>query len=64
MMMAVVKGTAHHGLATPVGFVRVAPPVVGSTTGCSYLQVPLSVQTFWLLAPGMSPWVHHLAIQL
>src|SRR5204863_7953241 len=26
-------------------------------------QTPLSVQTPWLLLPGMSPWVHPLAVQ-
>jgi hypothetical protein len=27
-------------------------------------QTPLSVQTFCELLPGMSPWVHHLAVQV
>src|SRR5438552_16485063 len=31
---------------------------------CVVQQGPLSVHTFWLLLPGMSPWVHHLAVHL
>src|SRR2546430_2580331 len=35
-----------------------------SNVGNYVQQAPLSVQTPWLLLPGVSPWVHHLAVHL